>query len=209
MKCIICNTEFYSDRTNKCKCCENKINSERYHLNKERYAITRKLHYQDIKKEVFSYYGDKCNICGNDNILVLSLDHINGNGRKNRKDILGIDSGTSYYKWIAKNKPDYIRLLCYNCNCRIDMQKGESIRRNKYIDLKIEVFEKYGNKCSNCGESNIEYLTMDHIKNDGNEHRREIGLQIYPWLKRNSYPKDNFQILCFNCNYVKRAMILV
>jgi hypothetical protein len=75
-------------------------------------------------------------------------------------------------------------------------------KRNKYIDLKIETFSHYGNCCANCGIDKIEYLTIDHINNSGSEHRREIGTFIFPWLKENNFP-IGYQILCFNCNYLK------
>jgi hypothetical protein len=48
----------------------------------------------------------------------------------------------------------------------------------------------------------LRFLTVDHINNDGAEHRRKIGAGIcslYWWLKKNHFP-DGFQILCYNCN---------
>jgi hypothetical protein len=242
MNCNVCgveldNTNWLLSRQNRksyiCKICENSKNNNRYNKNRDKYLINNKNRYQEIKEEVFSYYGGKCNICGQRDHSLLSLDHLEGNGRQHRKSILRIDSGTGFHKWVCKNKPNNLRLLCYNCNCRIDCSKillnisfcgnickycgDENIyrnnicnkcyqinKRNKYIDLKIEIFNEYGGHCNNCEIDNIEYLTIDHINNNGGEHRKIIGLQIYPWLKRNNYPKDNFQILCFNCNYLKR-----
>jgi hypothetical protein len=64
---------------------------------------------------------------------------------------------------------------------------------------KLRVFEHYGLKCSCCGEDTYEFLTIDHINNDGKQHRREIQSTIYLWLIRNNFPKE-FQTLCFNCN---------
>lgn len=57
------------------------------------------------------------------------------------------------------------------------------------------------NICNCCGESIYEFLTIDHINNDGAEHRRKIGLgsRIYLWIIKNNFPKE-FQILCYNCN---------
>lgn len=59
------------------------------------------------------------------------------------------------------------------------------------VDGKIE--------CSCCHEREIKFLAIDHIGGNGNKHRKEIGTNIYAWLKRNNYPKG-FRILCHNCN---------
>lgn len=74
--------------------------------------------------------------------------------------------------------------------------------RLKRIELRMEVLEKYGNKCNCCGEIEKEFLSIDHIDGGGSKHRREIKHSIYGWLKSNKYPKG-FQILCHNCNQAK------
>lgn len=50
-------------------------------------------------------------------------------------------------------------------------------------------------------------LTLDHVDNDGNEHRRnEPALRwakhMYAWIVKNGFP-TNFQVLCYNCNISK------
>jgi hypothetical protein len=79
--------------------------------------------------------------------------------------------------------------------------------KTKLDAVKSEVFEHYGSRCNCCKEVGIEFLTVDHIDNDGNKHlnrsgRRYKGNQLYAWLRRNSYP-SGFQILCYNCNCAK------
>lgn len=84
------------------------------------------------------------------------------------------------------------------------MDRNRINNRNKL--LRQEVLFHYGGnppKCNCCGESIIEFLTIDHINNDGAEHRKLIKTSnCYSWLKRNNYPKS-FQVLCFNCNMSK------
>jgi len=80
-------------------------------------------------------------------------------------------------------------------------------RANKrYKDkFKIPVFNHYGWKCKCCKETIKEFLTIDHINNDGAQHRKKIGswsIALYRWLVENNFPKG-FQTLCFNCNFVK------
>lgn len=63
--------------------------------------------------------------------------------------------------------------------------------------------EAYGLACECCGEDTYDFLTIDHVNNNGAEHRKEIGTNIYRWLKENDYP-EGFQTLCYNCNMGKR-----
>ena len=78
--------------------------------------------------------------------------------------------------------------------------KREYARRKQAI-LKEEVFACYGGAiCSCCAETELLFLTIDHIKGDGAQHRKNVsGNNIYQWLKKNDYPKG-FQVLCLNCN---------
>lgn len=73
--------------------------------------------------------------------------------------------------------------------------------------LRSEVLQAYGGRCACCGEPEPKFLGVDHINNDGAEHRRELnisaGSRFYKWLKANKFPKDNFQLLCHNCNFAK------
>jgi hypothetical protein len=65
------------------------------------------------------------------------------------------------------------------------------------------VLDHYGNACACCGEMTPEFLTVDHINDDGAEHRRAGVTRIYRWLVKNNYP-DGFQLLCWNCNAAKQ-----
>ena len=74
--------------------------------------------------------------------------------------------------------------------------------------LKEEVVKEYGGKCVCCGEDTYEFLTIDHVHGDGAEHKRQmkaegVGQNLYRWLKKHGYPKENFQLLCMNCNFAK------
>ena len=76
--------------------------------------------------------------------------------------------------------------------------------RDRNRKLKQEVIAAYGGFCSCCGENTAAFLSIDHIYNDGAEHRKNIGISnLYKWLKKNGFPKDRYQLLCFNCNMAK------
>lgn len=83
---------------------------------------------------------------------------------------------------------------------------AENISRREAV--RHEVYMAYGGyNCACCGETERTFLSIDHVNNDGAEHRRSCrlnsGEQLYRWLKRNGFP-SGFQILCMNCQWGKR-----
>lgn len=81
-------------------------------------------------------------------------------------------------------------------------------QRGKYLSLKLEVINAYGGKCACCGESNLCFLTIDHINNDGNIERKtagkKTGTTMYRSLKKSGFPQGRYQVLCANCNFAKQ-----
>lgn len=87
--------------------------------------------------------------------------------------------------------------------------------QKKYrIKLKIECLSAYSNSivacCYICGEINIDNLCLDHVNNNGKEHRisllkRDVGgWNFYQKLKLMGYPeKDNIKVICGKCNNEK------
>lgn len=81
-------------------------------------------------------------------------------------------------------------------------QANQASRRSG-LKLRDEVLSHYGKICVCCGETIWEFLTLDHVHNDGARHRREVGSsKVYRWVKTHGYP-DSFQVLCMNCNFSK------
>lgn len=83
--------------------------------------------------------------------------------------------------------------------------------------LKDEAFGSYGGyRCVCCGETQPCMLNLDHVNNDGAEHRKQVlghrrqttwqrgngGANFYQWLRDNGYP-PGVQVLCYNCNISK------
>lgn len=70
--------------------------------------------------------------------------------------------------------------------------------------LKDVVYNAYGGyRCACCGEITEQFLSIDHINNDGANHRKGVNRRkMYHWLKKHGFPAG-FQILCMNCNFGK------
>ena len=66
-------------------------------------------------------------------------------------------------------------------------------------DLRMSVLSHYGGICACCGEDELEFLGIDHIKGGGNQHRKGLNVSIYYWLRKNGFPQG-FRVLCHNCN---------
>lgn len=89
----------------------------------------------------------------------------------------------------------------------------QAYEKNRQLKLKNEVFNAYGGfMCNCCDETIKEFLSLDHINNNGAEERKknlggqnQSGTKFYRWLKQNKFPrKEDYQILCMNCNTGKR-----
>jgi hypothetical protein len=82
-------------------------------------------------------------------------------------------------------------------------------RRLRTLKLKLKVFAHYGTACQCCGQTGEAFLTIDHVNNGGDKHRRELfgtntgGSAFYRWLVKQNYPKE-YQLLCWNCNCGRR-----
>ena len=70
--------------------------------------------------------------------------------------------------------------------------------RDRLRLLKEEVFDVYGRICACCKESELFFLGLDHIANNGNTDP-DSGHQLYARLKREGFPAG-FRVLCHNCN---------
>ncbi len=90
---------------------------------------------------------------------------------------------------------------------RYENDRERIILRNRRIRfrLKVEIFNRYSDgspKCARCGTDELRFLCLDHVKEDGKEHRKQVGDNVYRWVKRNDFPQG-FQVLCHNCNLRK------
>jgi hypothetical protein len=176
----------------------------------------RDLRFQ-LKLDAISAYGSVCACCGLDIVFFLEIDHVFGGGSAHIKSLR--KQGTTLHKFLKQEGyPEGYRLLCSNCNCALGFYRGcphtgfrfepssESSRWG--WKLKHEVMEHYGTVCACCGESEIIFLQIDHLKGGGNAERRRLGIQAgkgtYSYLKQHGYP-DGYRTLCANCNKARGA----
>ena len=82
---------------------------------------------------------------------------------------------------------------------KANIAKNREINRQWYANVRKQAIARYGGKCTCCGETGHQFLTLDHINGDGAAHRKQIGCNLAAWLRRNGWPKG-FRVLCWNCN---------
>ena len=104
--------------------------------------------------------------------------------------------------WRQRNKERVRKMERERWHSQTPEQKADKVAKNKARRqrLRLEAIKNYGGKCACCGESEMNFLCIDHIGGGGNKHRKEITTKsIGEWLYVNKYPKG-FQVLCHNCN---------
>ena len=65
--------------------------------------------------------GARCECCGERDLVFLTFDHKNNDGRKDRRKT---GQGTGFYWQIIRGKRPDIRILCFNCNCGREKNGG-------------------------------------------------------------------------------------
>lgn len=154
--------EFYLRRVNngapcvpflspECKMCT-RARSERWrvaNLTTERKAVYNRAATAKrarIKDAVFGAYGGyRCACCGETERAFLTLDHVNNDGAKMRREMFGSRTYAGYrtYSWLASHSfPAGYQVLCMNCNHGKRMNDGvcphQQAKRNDHPLVGVE-----------------------------------------------------------------------
>ena len=82
---------------------------------------------KSLRAQIFGHYGLTCACCGTAERL--SIDHVNGDGKRHRREVLGASASCAdaFYRWLIRNDfPDGFQTLC--CPCNNSKQTGERCR---------------------------------------------------------------------------------
>jgi hypothetical protein len=118
-------------------------------------------------------------------------------------------SRTEYKAVWRKENPDKAKGYSKSYRSKYPEKSREAAkdraRRNRKVLKEIVMAVYSGGQCSCCGETEISFLTIDHVDGGGQKHRKEVGKAgspFYKWLLSNGFP-GGFQVLCANCNQSK------
>lgn len=112
---------------------------------------------------------------------------------KNKERIL--EKSRKYY---AENKEKWKnKYYDSEVNTRLAREKNQR-KRKKLISL-------LGGKCVRCGFDDWRALQVDHIKGGGSQDSKTmVGMKNNVLLKRIKNGSTKYQLLCANCNWIKR-----
>ncbi len=114
--CHKCDESFLAVRNDarNCKKCNAKRIKDWKNLPSSR--LKRLNGYKKLRQFVIDGYGGKCECCNENRSEFLAIDHVNGGGSKERKDM---SIAQIIKKVIRNNFPKDYRILCHNCNLAI------------------------------------------------------------------------------------------
>jgi len=102
-------------------------------------------------------------------------------------------------------------VACYSKISKADYENHRDSRmsrgRERQQEVKKLVIGKYSNHggCVCCGITELSFLSLDHIRDNGAKDRRENEYHsgLYYRLMKLNYP-NGYQALCHNCQWGKR-----
>ena len=80
-----------------------------------------------MKQQVYEHYGNQCVCCKQNDVRVLTLDHVNNDGFRDKRPAINI------YSYLLKHNFQYpfeLQLLCWNCNVGKHRNKGICPHKN-------------------------------------------------------------------------------
>lgn len=89
-------------------------------------------------------------------------------------------------------------------------KKHQESKRQYVRELRLTVLQRLGNRCYCCGESDICFLTIDHIHGNGTQHRKEHARSTYSFLMsilQDSTPHQSYRAACYNCNSAREYIV--
>lgn len=118
--------EYHQKNREKC----NKISNEYYYAHHKEQCLKRRISHKNTRLNqkliVMNHYTQGkncCQICGEKDIDVLTIDHINGGGTQHAKRVGGHVNADI----IKNNFPEGFRILCMNCNFK-EARKQDKFR---------------------------------------------------------------------------------
>lgn len=121
---------------------------------------------------------------------------------KNRQKFL--EKKKQYYE---KNK-DFVkkqRMKYYEKNKDFCQSFMRNYNKNRRARIRSIILWYFGYHCSKCGyNADPRALQLDHINGGGSQEQKALGPISAYYYKKPQELFEKFQLLCANCNYIKR-----
>lgn len=153
------------------------------------------------RANLIALLGGKCANCGCEDSRILQLNHIGGEGGKDRQRY---SNELRLYAAIlsGKRSREDFNILCSNCNAIYEYEMGRRKVGTRYYKLRVQVIQKMGNKCVSCGLADLRVLQVNHINGCSKEERRKYRNPYYFCrdILNGTRPTDDLDLRCGNCN---------
>ena len=109
---------------------------------------------------------------------------------------------------------------CFKCNQFLDESKDGKrdfrngvcrlctleYQKNHRLKLRNQVLVMFGCKCAKCGNSDVRVLQLDHLHGalEPRDAYMRSGSTLYAALANGRKDPKDFQLLCANCNAIKK-----
>lgn len=84
------------------------------------------------------------------------------------------------------------------------LAKHPQYEREYRLKRKLAIFELLGSVCRKCGFDDHRALQIDHVAGGGHTERETYGTNLWKYYKRIKANPERYQLLCANCNWIKR-----
>lgn len=241
--CSTCNIELTENNWNPChirrqenicKVCNNrsriwkqnnpeKLRASIQKQNKETQLRRRRLYYWKIKIKALDILGRTCIICGESDMRVLQINHLNGLGKNE-----GLRSDTMYRAIVNGTRTiNDLDLRCANCNWKYEYERGARLipewvceklniqipkilseiqgEKKKKLDyrwkIKLQVQNMFGGKCIICGISDPRVLHINH--KNGRGGKKDIdGTALHRAILSGKRDSIDLDLRCVNHNFI-------
>ena len=80
---------------------------------------------------------------------------------------------------------------------------GPAYWRNWQQERKAEIVKAYGGLCQCCGETELAFLSLDHVNGGGRQERLALGNSGAMKVVRDALPEllPGYRVLCMNCQF--------
>lgn len=102
-----------------------------------------------------------------------------------------------------RNNPEKRRQIQRTNRHRAAQQNGKGLYAMAKDRIKEKVLDLLGRQSAWCGFDDERVLQLDHVNGGGNKERKELRCQYSVYRRVLDYPSE-YQILCANCNWIKR-----
>ena len=108
---------------------------------------------------------------------------------------------------IKEEKHIYNKNYYFKHTQNLSLKETKQQKRRRYsANIRLKLLNLLGMKCKRCGFHDVRALQIDHINGGGSIENKKYGkdLRHRQMIKSIERGEKKYQLLCANCNFIKR-----